>query len=101
MTGVQTCALPIFCLLELDEFKKVENTYWWDMWKPENRQTIKDAVAKAVAGEKIQLQLFSPTAKGTPKWWDIIVLPVQADGNDKNFNKILSVSRDITIQKQN
>ena len=84
------------CLLEIDDFKEVQDTYWWDMWEPHNRQTIKDAVAKANSGEKVQLQLFGPTAKGTPKWWDIIVLPVQEDGTDKNLHRVLSVSRDIT-----
>ncbi len=87
-------------LLEIDDFKSVENTYWWDMWEPHNRQIIKDAVATAKKGKKIQLQLFGSTAKGTPKWWDIIVLPVQHDGSDKNLHRILSVSRDITEQKQ-
>ena len=89
------------CLLEIDDFKQVENTFWWDMWEPDNRQIIKDAVASAKSGEKIQLQLFSPTAKGTPKWWDIIVLPVEGEGTDKNHPRILSVSRDITEQKLN
>ena len=87
------------CLLELDDFKEVQNTYWSDMWEPDNRQIIKDAVAKAKNGKKIQLQLFGTTAKGTPKWWDIIVLPVQEDRTDKNRHRILSVSRDITKQK--
>ncbi len=87
-------------LLEIDDFKSVENTYWWDMWEPHNRQIIKDAVATAKKGKKIQLQLFGSTAKGTLKWWDIIVLPVQHDGSDKNLHRILSVSRDITEQKQ-
>ncbi len=89
------------CLLEIDNFKEVKNTYWWDMWEPHNRQIIKDAVATAKSGEKIQLQLFSPTAKGTPKWWDIIVLPVEGEGTDKNHPRLLSVSRDITEQKLN
>ncbi len=88
------------CLLEIDDFKSVENTYWWDMWEPHNHQIIKDAVATAKTGEKIQLQLFSPTAKGTPKWWDVIVLPVQEDGTNEKLHRILSVSRDITEQKQ-
>ncbi|MBC7534955.1 MAG: PAS domain-containing protein, partial [Ferruginibacter sp.] len=89
------------CLLEIDDFKLLENTYWCDMWEPHNQQIIKDAVASAKKGEKIHLQLFGPTAKGTPKWWDIIVLPLQADGTEKNQHRILSVSRDITNQKLN
>ena len=89
------------CLLEIDDFEPLKNTYWWDMWEPDNQQIIKDAVATAKKGEKIQLQLFGPTVKGTPKWWDIIVSPVLQDGSDKNLNQILSVSRDITRQKLN
>ena len=88
------------CLLEIDDFESVKDTYWWDMWEPKNQQIIKDAVAIAKIGEKVQLQLFSHTTKGTPKWWDIIVLPMHEVGGDKNLNRILSVSRDITEQKQ-
>ena len=88
------------CLLEIDDFKSIKDMYWWDMWEPQHQQIIKDAVATAKMGEKVQLQLFSPTIKGTPKWWDIIVLPVQEFGSNKNLHRILSVSRDITEQKQ-
>ncbi len=88
------------CLLEIDDFKSVQNTYWWDLWQPENQQIIKDAVAKAKGGEKVQFQIFSSTSKGTPKWWDIIVFPVQKDGTGNNLRRILSVSRDITEQKK-
>ena len=87
-------------LKEIGDFKSVENTYWWNMWEPNNQQIIKDAIAIANKGEKIQLQLFGPTAKGTPKWWDIIVLPVQHDGAEEGLHRILSVTRDITKQKQ-
>ncbi len=88
------------CLLEIDDFKSVQNTHWWDMYEPENRQIIKDAVANAKSGENVQFQIFSPTTKGTPKWWDIIVLPVQEDGTGEMLPRILSVSRDITEQKK-
>ncbi len=87
------------CLLEIDDFKTVENTYWWDMWEPANQQIIKDAVTTAKSGEKIQLQLFSATAKGTLKWWDVIVLPIMLDGKNEKIQQVLSVSRDITEYK--
>ena len=87
------------CLLEIDDFKTIQNTFWWDMWEPHNQQIIKDAVAAANNGEKIQFQLFSPTAKNTSKWWDIIVVPVYYEQANKKVYSILSVSRDITEQK--
>ncbi len=89
------------CLLEIDDFEPLKNTYWSDMWEPDKQQIIKDAITAAKKGEKIQLQLFGPTVKGTPKWWDIIVSPVLQDESDKNLHQILSVSRDITKQKLN
>ena len=45
-----------------------------------------------------RFQGFCPTAKGTPKWWDVIVSAVHdAAGQPIRF---VSVSRDITEQKQ-
>ncbi|MDO9376880.1 MAG: CheR family methyltransferase [Ferruginibacter sp.] len=86
------------CLLEIDDFGLVKDQYWWDMWGKEQRSMIKAAVSKALAGEKVQFQAFRPTRKGKPKWWDVIVLPVQEPGSINQVKRILSVSRDITLQ---
>ena len=88
------------CLLEIDDFSLVKNKLWSDLWEEQNRQTIKDAVIKAFNGERVQFQVLGKTFKGTPKWWDVIVLPIQRTGQDATVKQLLSVSRDITEQKQ-
>ncbi|MEO7485483.1 MAG: PAS domain-containing protein, partial [Ferruginibacter sp.] len=88
------------CLMEIDDFSLFKNKRWWDLWEEQNRQTIKDAVAKALNGERVQFQVFDKTVKGRPKWWDVIVLPIQRTAKDAKVKQLLSVSRDITKQKQ-
>ncbi len=82
------------CLMEVDDFKNIENIFWWQMWADKHQDIVINSVKKAVEGEKIQFQAFQETAKGTPKWWDVIVSSVEIAGEQQ----ILSVSRDITEQ---
>src|SRR5690606_5107526 len=49
-------------------------------------------------GETAQFTAFCPTAKGTPKWWDVMVSPVITVG--ESIQQLISVSRDITAQKE-
>ncbi|OLY92451.1 PAS domain S-box-containing protein [Cnuella takakiae] len=84
------------CLMELDDFCQVASQYWWDLWPEESRDTIKASVAKALKGQSTQFQAFCPTAKGTPKWWDVVVSPVH--NTQGGITEIISVSRDITYQ---
>jgi PAS domain S-box-containing protein len=89
-----------YCLMEIDDFALFKGKYWWDLWPEENKHLIKGAVATAQAGKKTQFQAFSPTAKGALKWWDVIVLPMHEGHHDIEAPLILSISRDITKQKQ-
>ena len=82
------------CLMEVDDFKNIENKFWWQIWADKNQDIVINSIKKAVEGEKIQFQAFQETAKGTPKWWDVIVSSVEIAGEQQ----ILSVSRDITEQ---
>ncbi len=87
------------CLLEIDDFSKFKNRYWWDLWEDKHQQMIKDAITKALGGERVQFQALSNTAKGTPKWWDVTVFPIQVDGQSAKVQRIFSISRDITDHK--
>ena len=87
------------CAMEIDDFAAVKQKRWWDMWGDENRDIVKAAVAQALGGKMAYFQALNPTAKGTPKWWDVIVSPVLEDSG-KKVSHIISVSRDITEQKQ-
>jgi PAS domain S-box-containing protein len=82
------------CLLEIDDVAPYKNEFWWNLWGEEAKPVVKESVAKALKGETARFQAFCATAKGTPKWWDIIVSLVP-DTDDKPA-RLISVSRDIT-----
>jgi PAS domain S-box-containing protein len=85
------------CNMEIDDFDTIKNKLWGELWGGENKQTVLDAVDKAMSGEVAQFQAMRLTAKGTPKWWDVVVSPVHEAGSNK-VTKIIAVSRDITEQ---
>jgi PAS domain S-box-containing protein len=86
------------CLMEIDDFAPLFNEFWWQLWAEETQPVVKEAVEKALRGEAASFQAFCPTARSTPKWWDIIVSPIP--GADGKPARIISVSRDITARKQ-
>ncbi|WP_051383393.1 PAS domain S-box protein [Bradyrhizobium sp. WSM3983] len=85
-------------LLEIDNIQTYLNACWVDFWQPEDRPKISEAIAAARAGGIGKFQAFCPSAKGAPRWWDVITTPIcNADGHPE---QLLSVSRDITESKQ-
>ncbi|MDQ6763007.1 MAG: PAS domain S-box protein [Bacteroidota bacterium] len=85
------------CQMEIDDFSTFKNKYWCTLWGGENEALIKASIDKAKKGETAKFTAFYPTAKGTPKWWDVVVSPVRKTGEP--VLQIVSVSRDITEQK--
>lgn len=84
-------------LLEIDELRPYLGLSWIDFWK-ENSDEARLVVEKAAQGEVGIFNGYCPTAKGTPKWWEVIVSPIRdADGS---VEKLLAVSRDITLIRQ-
>jgi PAS domain S-box-containing protein len=85
-------------LLEIDNIQHYLNACWIDFWQSEDRPKIREAIAIARAGGIGKFQAFCPSAKGAPRWWDVITTPIRnADGQT---DQLLSVSRDITERKQ-
>ena len=89
---------PGLRLMEIDNFGPLCGLEWSALWPAEVRQNIMHALATAHEGGSHSFQAFCPTAKGTPRWWDVAVSPIR-DGNGRVV-RILSVSRDITARKQ-
>ena len=87
------------CLLELDNIDEVKNKFWWDLWEDQDKPMIQQAVSKALNQQKVHFQASFNTAKGTSKWWDIIVLPLRVDEATNKAERLLTVSRDITDYK--
>ena len=85
-------------LLEIGNIDAYLNGCWIDFWQPEDRPRVSEAIAAARAGGIGQFQAFCPSAKGDPRWWDVIATPIcNTDGQPE---QLLSVSRDITERKR-
>ncbi|MBE9012300.1 PAS domain-containing protein, partial [Pseudanabaenaceae cyanobacterium LEGE 13415] len=86
------------CRMEIDDFTPFCNTEWISFWQGADRQQAEQAFAIALQGQVSSFSGYCPTAKGTPKWWEVIVSPiVDATGQ---VEQVLSISRDVTDRKQ-
>jgi PAS domain S-box-containing protein len=82
------------CAMEIDDFTLVAGRLWWELWPEDTRPTVREAFARASAGEQMRFEAFCPTAKGTPRWWDVSVSPLRdASGA---LQGLVSISRDIS-----
>lgn len=85
--------------MEIDDFAKVHNEPWLSFW-PEgtDEEIARETFHQATQGQAGCFEGFCATAKGTPRWWDVQVIPMF--DNAGLVTKILSVSRDITDRKR-
>lgn len=82
------------CAMEIDNFEHLNGKEWAALWPQETQSLIRSALADARSDGVVRLEAFCPTAKGTPRWWDISVLAVRAsDGAHAGY---ISVSRDVS-----
>lgn len=84
-------------LLEIDEFSCFQNVEWTALWQGEDRARAEQAIAMVKAGRMGRFQGYCPTARGNPKWWDVVLTPIQ--DLEGQLIQILAISRDITEQK--
>ncbi len=84
-------------LLEIDNVTCYLGLNWVDFWKGSDRAGALQAVLTAEQGQAATFYGFCETAKGTPKWWEVIVSPItNASGK---IDRLLAISRDITERK--
>ncbi|MCY7422359.1 MAG: PAS domain S-box protein [Chitinophagaceae bacterium] len=86
------------CQMEMDDFSTFKDKNWWTVWGSQNEALVKASIEKALTGEIAHFTALCPTAKGTPKWWEVVVSPVGKPG--ETVQQIISVSRDITEKKK-
>lgn len=87
-------------LMEIDDVDQVLNKSWIEFWSKTDQIKVNEELTAALKGEIGRFQAFCPTARGTPKWWDVVITPIR--NNKGEIEKLLSVSRDITerIEKE-
>jgi PAS domain S-box-containing protein len=85
-------------LMEIDDPSQVLGKQWIQYWAEPDQSLAIQALETAKSGQITRFQGFSPTHKGIPKWWDILVAPV-SDLNG-NILRLITTARDITANKQ-
>ncbi|MEA5625912.1 PAS domain-containing protein [Nostoc sp. UHCC 0251] len=86
------------CLMEMDDLNSYLNTEWLCFWEDGYRQQAEQALAAVKTGEIRIFRGYCPTAKGTPKWWEVVVSPILDTSGQ--LERILLISRDITERKK-
>ncbi|MES2989157.1 MAG: PAS domain-containing protein [Pseudomonadota bacterium] len=82
------------CAMEVDDFNAIRGLQWADLWPEDSRQTVLDSLETSAGGKSVRFRAFCPTAKGSPRWWDVSVSAVtNAAGDHAGY---LSISRDMT-----
>lgn len=86
------------CAMEIDDSSQIYGQFWWDLWPDDNADTVRQAVFAAGQGEVRRFQAFCPTAKRSPRWWDVTVAPVRDEAG--GVSKLVCISRDISDERQ-
>ena len=84
------------CLMEIEDFSALQGQAWSSLWPDAHRSMVDAAVVKACTGSVARFSADCPTAKGTPKHWDVVVSPVH--NLDGELVSLLSISRDVTME---
>lgn len=81
-------------VMEVDDFDAVQSAFWPDFWEGPEKSKAVNALQEAKRGSTARFQGFAVTMKGSARWWDVVVSPI----NDVRGQpeKLLCVSRDIT-----
>jgi PAS domain S-box-containing protein len=82
------------CAMEIDDFCSVAGQRWADLWPAESQDLIEGAMTEARAGGMARFEALCPTARGTPRWWDVSVSPLRRP--DGSMDGFIATSRDIT-----
>ena len=85
-------------MLRMDNFEKYKGMQWLNFWKGDYQIEAAKAIDKAKSGEIGHFRGIRATAKGEPRWWDVLVAPVY--GATGKVERLISVSRDITKLKE-
>jgi PAS domain S-box-containing protein len=85
-------------LMEIEDITPLLGTAWVDWWNEPYHSAAVEAVAVAKSGKVGRFQGPCLTAKGTLRWWDVLVAGVC--DSEGILKRLIGTSRDITDSKQ-
>ncbi|WP_176556104.1 PAS domain-containing protein [Rubellimicrobium rubrum] len=80
--------------MEVDDFAAIRGASWPDSWQGEAQGGALLALDEARQGRTGRFRGASPTHKGTPRYWDVVVTPIL--GADGLPEKLLAIARDVS-----
>jgi diguanylate cyclase (GGDEF)-like protein/PAS domain S-box-containing protein len=83
--------------LEIDDAASLIGASWTELLIPEAAAEAARALERGRSGETVHLTMYQPTVKGSPRWWDVIVTPIQSAGA---VSRLLVIARDVTQRRQ-
>jgi diguanylate cyclase (GGDEF)-like protein/PAS domain S-box-containing protein len=89
---------PGACALEIDDPTIYLGRPWASLWPSAARPLVQTAITAARDGGVGRFSGACPTARGNPRWWDVVVSPVFGDAG--NTIKLVAMARDITEQRE-
>ncbi len=81
-------------MLGVTDARQIEGRPWEALWPEDQRERVRAALATASAGGIGRFDGMCPTLAGTPRWWDVLVAPLN-EGASKP-RRLVSISRDIS-----
>ncbi|MDA3970967.1 MAG: PAS domain-containing protein, partial [Desulfobulbaceae bacterium] len=81
-------------LMEIEDVERYLHKSWPELYQGPDREVALAACEQARQGRVGTFQSACATAKGKPKWWDVVITPmVDSEGR---VQRLLAISRDIT-----
>ncbi|MDB6039158.1 MAG: putative Response regulator/sensory box histidine kinase [Verrucomicrobiales bacterium] len=85
-------------LMEAESEGAIVGRSWLEGFDPGDYEALEASLKSAALGKTRNLRVYRATSKGTPKWWDIILAPLQV--TDQGPRRLLVISRDVTEHMQ-
>ncbi len=85
-------------VMEIDNERDVIGKDWLSFWQGNLKEKAERALNQARDGKLARFEGYCPTFKGTMKYWEVSIAPLQDDFG--NISWLLVTSRDATIQKE-
>lgn len=83
---------------EIDSLEDIRGKHWTRFWQRKSGAMISGALARAKAGDTVRFRSFCPTAKGTPRWWDVVLTPMPDENG--TVKGLLAICRDVTSDRE-
>jgi diguanylate cyclase (GGDEF)-like protein len=84
--------------VEVDEDIELLGRRWIELWPAASKTLVQKALDDVRSRGSARFSAFCPTARGAPKWWDVVLTSMC---DDKGAMKsIVAIARDISAQRE-